>query len=136
MGEAKKGVKDLQPAGKRVLVRVDFNVPVKEGEVRDDTRIVAALPTIRYLLEKRARVVLMSHLGRPKGGPDTKNSLKPVATRLERLLRQPVAFAPDCVGPEVEALARALGDGQVLLLENLRFHAEEEANDAGFAKQL
>lgn len=136
MGEAKKGVEDLQPAGRRVLVRVDFNVPVKEGEVRDDTRIVAALPTIRHLLEKRARVVLMSHLGRPKGGPDAKYSLKPVAVRLERLLRQPVAFAPDCVGAEVEAMARALEDGQVLLLENLRFHAEEEANDAGFAKQL
>jgi phosphoglycerate kinase len=136
MGEARKGVKDLQPGGKRVLVRVDFNVPVKEGEVRDDTRIVAALPTIRYLLEKRARVILMSHLGRPKGGPDTKNSLKPVAVRLEQLLRQPVAFAPDCVGPEVEAMVRALQDGQVLLLENLRFHAEEEANDAGFARQL
>ena len=136
MGEAKKGVKDLQPAGRRVLVRVDFNVPVKEGEVRDDTRIVAALPTIRYLLERRARLVLMSHLGRPKGGPDAKNSLKPVAVRLERLLRQPVALAPDCVGPEVDAMARSLQDGQVLLLENLRFHAEEEANDAGFARQL
>jgi len=136
MGEAKKGVKDLQPAGKRVLVRVDFNVPVKDGEVRDDTRIVAALPTIRYLLEQRARVVLMSHLGRPKGGPDAKNSLKPVAVRLERLLRQPVAFATDCVGPEIEARARSLQDGQVLLLENLRFHAEEEANDAGFAQRL
>ncbi len=136
MGEAKKGVKDLQPAGRRVLVRVDFNVPVKDGEVRDDTRIVAALPTIRYLLEKKARIVLMSHLGRPKGGPDAKNSLKPVAARLEQLLRQPVAFAPDCVGPEVEAMARGLQDGQVLLLENLRFHPEEEANDAGFAQRL
>jgi phosphoglycerate kinase len=136
MGEARRGVKDLQPTGRRVLVRVDFNVPVKEGEVRDDTRIVAALPTIRYLLEKRARVILMSHLGRPKGGPDSKNSLKPVAARLERLLRQPVAFAPDCVGPEVEAMAGALQDGQVLLLENLRFHAEEEANDEAFARRL
>jgi phosphoglycerate kinase len=136
MGEAKKGVKDLQPAGKRVLVRVDFNVPVKDGEVRDDTRIVAALPTIGYLLERRARVILMSHLGRPKAGPDARNSLKPVAVRLERLLRQPVAFAADCVGPEVEAMARSLQDGQVLLLENLRFHAEEEANDAGFAQRL
>jgi phosphoglycerate kinase len=136
MGEARKGVKDLQPAGQRVLVRVDFNVPVKDGEVGDDTRIVAALPTIRYLLEKRARVVLMSHLGRPKGGPEGKYSMKPVAVRLEKLLRQPVAFAPDCVGPEVEAMAQALQDGQVLLLENLRFHPEEEKNDPGFAQQL
>jgi len=136
MGDAKKGLKDIAPAGRRVLVRVDFNVPVKDGEVSDDTRIVAALPTIRYLLEKRARVILMSHLGRPKGGPDTKNSLKPVAARLERLLRQPVGFAGDCVGPEVEKAALALKDGEVLLLENLRFHGEEEANDAGFARQL
>ncbi len=136
MGEARKGVKDLQPAGRRVLVRVDFNVPVKDGEVGDDTRIVAALPTIRYLLEKRARVVLMSHLGRPKGGPEPRYSMKPVATRLEALLRQPVAFAPDCVGPEVEAMAQALKDGEVLLLENLRFHPEEEKNDPGFAQRL
>ncbi len=136
MGDVKKGLKDLRPAGKRVLVRVDFNVPVKDGQVGDDSRIVAALPTIRYLIEQKARVILMSHLGRPKGGPDTKSSLKPVAAHLERLLRQPVAFAPDCVGPEVEALARSLQDGQVLLLENLRFHPEEEANDAGFAQRL
>jgi len=136
MGGVKKGLKDLQPAGKRVLVRVDFNVPVKDGQVGDDSRIVAALPTIRYLVEHQARVILMSHLGRPKGGPDTKNSLKPVAARLERRLGQPVGFAPDCVGPEVEALARSLQDGQVLLLENLRFHPEEEANDAGFAQRL
>jgi phosphoglycerate kinase len=129
-------VKDLQPAGRRVLVRVDFNVPVRNGEVQDDTRIVASLPTIRYLLEKRARVILMSHLGRPKGGPDPKASLKPVAARLERLLRQPVQFAADCVGPEAEAKARALGDGEVLLLENLRFHPEEERNDPAFARQL
>ncbi len=133
---AKKTVKDLQPSGHRVLVRADFNVPVKDGEVSDDTRIVATLPTIRYLLEKRARVILMSHLGRPKGGPDPKASLKPVATRLERLLRQPVTFASDCVGSEAEQKARALKDGEVLLLENLRFHPEEEKNDAGFAKQL
>ncbi len=136
MGDAKKGLKELRPAGRRVLVRVDFNVPVKDGQVGDDTRIVAALPTIRYLVEQRARVILMSHLGRPKGGPDTKNSLKPVAALLEKLLGQPVAFASDCVGPDVEARSRALQDGQVLLLENLRFHPEEEANDAGFARQL
>ena len=136
MGYAKQGLQGLRPAGRRVLVRVDFNVPVKDGQVGDDSRIVAALPTIRYLVEQQARVILMSHLGRPKGGPDAKNSLKPVAERLGRLLRQPVALAPDCVGPEVEAMVRALQDGQVLLLENLRFHPEEEANDAGFAKQL
>jgi phosphoglycerate kinase len=132
----KKTVRDLEPSGKRVLIRVDFNCPIKDGEVGDDTRIVAAMPTLRYLLEKKARLVLMSHLGRPKGGPESKYSLKPVARRLERLLRQPVAFASDCAGPEVEAMAGSLGDGQVLLLENLRFHPEEEANDPGFARRL
>jgi phosphoglycerate kinase len=132
----KRSVRDLDPSGKRVLMRVDFNVPVKSGEVGDDTRIVAALPTIRYLLEKKARLILMSHLGRPDGKANPKYSLRPVAARLERLLRQPVAFASDCVGPEAEAAAKALGDGQVLLLENLRFHAEEEANDAAFARRL
>jgi phosphoglycerate kinase len=132
----KKGLQQIDPTGRRVLVRVDFNVPVKNGEIGDDTRIVAALPTIRYLLEKRGRVVLMSHLGRPDGKPDPKYSLKPVATRLERLLRMPIAFATDCVGPDAESEARALGDGQVLLLENLRFHAEEEENDPDFARRL
>jgi phosphoglycerate kinase len=132
----KRSVRDLEPAGKRVLVRVDFNVPLKHGEVSDDTRITAALPTIRYLLEKKARVILMSHLGRPDGKPDPKYSLKPVAVRLERLLRQPVAFAPDCVGEPAERAVAALTDGGVALLENLRFHAEEEKNDAGFARQL
>ncbi len=132
----KKSVRDLEPAGRRVLVRVDFNVPIKDGEVTDDSRIVAAIPTIRYLLGKGARVVLMSHLGRPKAGPDPRLSLKPVAERLSRLLRMPVALAPDCVGPEAERLAKALGDGGVLLLENLRFHPEEEQNDEGFARRL
>jgi phosphoglycerate kinase len=132
----KKGIRDIAPAGKRVLVRVDFNVPIRDGEVTDDTRIVAAMPTIRTLLQRGARVILMSHLGRPKGGPDPQYGLAPVRARLERLLRQPVAFAKDCVGPEVEALAKALEDGQVLLLENVRFHPEEEANDPGFAKRL
>ncbi|MEY4071275.1 MAG: phosphoglycerate kinase [Candidatus Eisenbacteria bacterium] len=136
MSFAKRTVQHLDCAGKRVLVRVDFNVPVSGGEVSDDTRIVAALPTIRYLLEKRARVILCSHLGRPKGGPDTKNSLKPVRERLSRLLRQDVAWADDCVGPAAESAAAALADGQVLLLENLRFHPEEEANDPAFAASL
>ena len=115
-------LRDLEPAGKRVLTRVDFNVPLKDGNVSDDTRLVATLPTLRYLLHKQARVVLMSHLGRPQGGPDPRYSLKPVAKRLERLLRMPVAFADDCVGPDAEARSRALGDAEVLLLENLRFH--------------
>jgi phosphoglycerate kinase len=136
MSFAKRTVQHLDCAGKRVLVRVDFNVPVSGGEVSDDTRIVAALPTIRYLLEKRARVILCSHLGRPKGGPDTKNSLQPVRERLSRLLRQDVAWADDCVGPAAESAAAALADGQVLLLENLRFHPEEEANDPAFAASL
>jgi phosphoglycerate kinase len=132
----KKGVRDIDPAGRRVLVRVDFNVPVKDGEVTDDSRIVAALPTLRYLLQKGARLILMSHLGRPKGGPESKYSLAPVRTRLERLLRQPVVFTSDCIGPEAEAAAAALQDGEVLLLENLRFHPEEEKNDPAFAHQL
>ncbi len=132
----KKTVRDLDPAGRRVLVRVDFNVPLKGGEVTDDTRIVAALPTLRYLLEKQARLVLMSHLGRPDGKADPKYSLRPVAARLERLLRRPVAFSADCVGAAAESQAAALPDGGVLLLENLRFHAEEERNDPGFARRL
>ena len=132
----KRTLRDLSPAGRRVLVRVDFNVPLKDGEVSDDSRIVASLPTLRYLIELKARVILMSHLGRPKGGPEPRYSLRPVATRLERLLRMPVAFAPDCVGEAAEALARGLEDGQVLLLENLRFHPEEEQNDPGFAARL
>jgi phosphoglycerate kinase len=136
LDDTKKGLDDFDPAGLRVLVRVDFNVPVKDGEVTDDTRIVASLPTIRYLLERRARVILMSHLGRPQHGPEPGASLKPVAARLERLLGMPVSFANDCVGPEVERQVRALGDGQVLLLENLRFHPEEEKNDPEFARQL
>ena len=129
-------LRDLAPAGKRVLTRVDFNVPLRDGAVSDDTRMVATLPTLRYLLHKQARIVLMSHLGRPKGAPDPHFSLKPVATRLERLLRMPVAFADDCVGPEAETNSRALTDGQVLLLENLRFHPGEEKNDPLFAKAL
>lgn len=136
MNVNKKGLRDIDPAGRRVLVRVDFNVPLKDGEVADDTRMTAAMPTIRFLLNKGARIVLMSHLGRPKGKPDPKYSLKPVATRLERLLRQPVAFAPDCVGDAADKTAQGLQDGQVLLLENVRFHPEEEKNDPDFAAKL
>ena len=136
MSFAKKTVQHLDCAGKRVFVRVDFNVPTKNDEVTDDTRIVAAIPTIRYLLEKGARVVLASHLGRPKGGPEPKYSMKPVKARLERLLRQDVAWADDCVGEAAEAASRALQNGQVLLLENLRFHPEEEKNDPAFAEAL
>jgi len=122
--------------GKRVLVRVDFNVPQDEdGQITDDTRIRASLPTLRELLEQDARVVLMSHLGRPKG-PDPSLSLRPVAARLQELLGRPVGFAADCVGPEAEQAAADLAPGGVLLLENLRFHPEEEADDPGFAKQL
>lgn len=133
---AKLSVDRLQVQGKRVLVRVDFNVPLKDGEVTDDTRIKAALPTIQHLVSQGARVVLVSHLGRPKGGPDPKLSLAPVAKRLEALLGQPVTFSEQVVGPEAEAAAKDLADGQVLLLENVRFHAEEEKNDPGFAKAL
>lgn len=132
----KKTVRDLFPMGKRVFVRVDFNVPLKDGKITDDRRIVESLPTIKYLIEKEARVILASHLGRPKGGPDPKQSLNPVAVRLSELLGQPVKFAEDCIGPATEALAMGLKDGEVLLLENVRFHPEEEKNVPEFAAQL
>ncbi|MBC7241532.1 MAG: phosphoglycerate kinase [Anaerolineae bacterium] len=132
----KKTVRDIDVAGKRVLVRVDFNVPLEKGQVTDDTRIRAALPTIRYLIDRGARVILMSHLGRPKGGPSDDLRLEPVARRLSELLGQEVHYVRDCIGPEVEAAVQALGEGEVLLLENLRFHPEEEKNDPAFAAQL
>jgi phosphoglycerate kinase len=132
----KLSIKDLDLKGKRVFVRVDFNVPVKEGKVGDDTRIRAALPTIQYATREGARVILASHLGRPKGERVEKYSLRPVAEHLSELSGKPVAFAGDCVGPKAEEAVARLRDGDVLLLENLRFHKEEEANDEGFARQL
>jgi len=129
-------INDLDLRGKRVFIRVDFNVPLKDAVVTDDTRIRETLPTIRLAIQKGARVVLASHLGRPKGGPDLKYSLKPVAKKLEELLGNPVAFALDCVGPGAEGQSKALRDGEVLVLENVRFHPEEEKNDEAFSKQL
>ncbi len=132
----KKTVEDLDVKGKKVLVRVDFNVPLKDGNVGDDTRIRAALPTIEYLLKQGAAVILCSHLGRPKGGPDPKYSMKPVGEYLSKLMKKPVAFAEDCVGPTAEAAAKALKAGEILLLENTRFHPEEEKNDLDLAKKM
>ncbi|MCC6588667.1 MAG: phosphoglycerate kinase [Bryobacterales bacterium] len=133
---AKLSIRDLNLQGKRVFMRVDFNVPLAPGgqEITSDKRIKASLPSIRYALEHGAGLVLASHLGRPKGKVNPEMSLKPVAKRLEELLGKPVKMAPDCIGPDVEAMLP--GPGEVLLLENLRYHAEEEKNDPGFAQQL
>jgi 3-phosphoglycerate kinase len=133
---AKKTVSDLDVRGKRVLMRVDFNVPLEAGRITDDRRIEQALPTIKRVLDQGGRLILMSHLGRPKGGPEPKYSLKPVADRLGELLGKKVQFADDSIGPNVEKAARELKDGEVLLLENLRFHKEEEKNDPNFSRQL
>ena len=165
---AKKTVADVDVRGKRVLMRVDFNVPLEDGHITDDRRIVQAMPTIKSVVERGGRLILMSHLGRPKGGPEPKYSLKPVAARLAQLVNQchavphpdaegrnttdlhimrnpdeaaadtmaAVRFAPDCIGPEVERMVTELKDGDVLLLENLRFHKGEEKNDINFASQL
>jgi len=129
-------VRDLPAAKRRVFLRVDFNVPLEGERITDDTRLRAALPTLELLRQAGSSIVLASHLGRPKGKPTPSASLKPVAARLGELLGKPVPLAPDCVGPGVERLARALGPGDLLLLENLRFHAEEEKNDDGFARAL
>ncbi len=132
----KKSIRDIDAHGKRVLVRVDYNVPLAEGKVTDDTRIRAAMPTVEYLLQHGAALILCSHLGRPKDGPDPKYSMRPVAAHLSELLGQPVAFAEDCVGPVAEAAAKALKPGDVLVLENTRFHPEETKNKPEMAQQL
>lgn len=132
----KKVVTDFDVDGKKVLVRVDFNVPIKEGKVGDDTRIRAALPSINYLVEHNAAVILCSHLGRPKTAEDVQFSLRPVADYLSGLVDVPVSFVEDCVGPKAEAAASALKPGQILVLENTRFHKEEKKNDPDFAKQM
>jgi phosphoglycerate kinase len=132
----KKTVRDIDLKGKRVLMRVDFNVPMADGKVTDDKRIKASLPTIKYVLEQGASLLLMSHLGRPKGGFDPEFSLKAAGEVLSGLLGIPVKMAPDCVGPEVEKMAKSLKPGEVILLENTRFHPEEEKNDMDLARKL
>ena len=133
---SKLSIRDLDLSGKRVFIRVDFNVPLDGARVSDDTRIRETLPTLAFARERGARLVLASHLGRPKGKPDPKYSLRPVAAKLADLLGSPVDFASDCVGADAEAKSKALANGGVLLLENVRYHAEEEANDEGFSRQL
>jgi phosphoglycerate kinase len=132
----KKTIRDVDFKGKKALVRVDFNVPMKDGVISDDTRIRAAIPTIQYLLDKGASVILCSHLGRPKGGPDMAFTLKPVADYLGKLMGKEVKFAEDCVGPAAEKAAKELKAGEILVLENTRFHPEEEKNDMELAKKM
>ena len=132
----KKLISDVDVQGKRVLVRVDFNVPIKDGTVADDTRIRAALPTLNYLLDQGAALILCSHLGRPKGGADPKFSMRPTAERLSGLLNKPVAFADDCIGQVADQAAKKLRPGDVLVLENTRFHDGEKKNDPDMARQM
>jgi phosphoglycerate kinase len=132
----KKTIRDLNVSGRRVLVRVDFNVPLENGAVGDDTRLRAALPTIHYLMDHKAKTILCSHLGRPKGKPNPAYNLGPVSVRLSQLVGRAVRMAPDCVGPAVQGMVNAMQPGDLLLLENLRFHPEEEANEAGFVQAL
>lgn len=131
-----KTIRNVEVRSRRALVRVDFNVPLRDGKVADDTRIEAALPTLKFLVEGGARVILMSHLGRPDGAADPKYSLRPVAARLGELLGTEIQFASDCIGPEAESAAAALQDGQILLLENVRFHPGETKNDPEFSREL
>ena len=133
---AKKSVADIDVQGKKVLMRVDFNVPLDGSVITDDRRISQALPTIKNVIDRGGRLILMSHLGRPKGGPEAKFSLKPCADRLSQLLGKPVKFVADCIGTDVDQASNGMHDGDVVLLENLRFHKEEEKNDPNFAKQL
>ena len=133
---AKLSISDVELRSRRVFMRVDFNVPLADGKITDDTRIEAALPSIQHVIEHGGRLILASHLGRPKGKPDAKYSLKPVANRLVAMLALPVKMASDCVGDDVKQKVAAMQDGDVLLLENLRFHAEEEKNDESFAREL
>jgi phosphoglycerate kinase len=132
----KLSIRDLDLNDKRVFMRVDYNVPISQGRIRDDMRVLQTLETLRYGIERNAKLILASHLGRPKGKPDPEQSLRPVAELLSELLGRPVHFATDCVGPEVEKASAALKPGEVMLLENVRFHKEEEANDEDFSRQL
>jgi len=132
-----KNIRDIDIRGKKVLIRVDFNVPLDgQGNITDDTRIRGVLPTINHALDENARIIIMSHMGRPKGQRKGEFSLAPAAKRLSRLIAKEVKLAPDCIGPEVQALVDAMQPGDVILLENLRFHAEEQANDENFSRQL
>lgn len=133
---SKLSIRDLDLSGKRVFIRVDFNVPLENGRVADDTRIRAAIPTIQYAIDKGARIILASHLGRPKGERNPKYSLAPAARRLSKVLNRPIAFAEDCIGEDAIKTVETLKDGDIALLENLRFHSQEEKNDTDFARQL